>query len=1012
MNQYFEKKIILLAMAMGAYATQAAADDTRVLSHERGLWRAEIDAAAGFTIEDILHEEPLVRFELDGVVEPDILVDPELGIDATDIVGPRQLWFSTDAGLEHIIEVFEPTIPLRQRLWVDGLVPHVDDAGVTLVDAAGVPRATYTKLHVFDAAGVVHPAWFEGDGDAIDIHVETTESTVWPVVIDPLANVVVTINSVCSSSRTACSNANRFGRSVAVGQLFYDERPELVVGAPFHTSGPAVAEGAIAIFTPDINGTLVFEDFRSMNGVELNGAMCGHSVAIGDVIGGLPNDIVIGCPGAFGDPGAVLIYENLGASLKTTVDGPLTHSFGEVRAADYAGLGTIDLGFAKRSIVATSSSRLLLWTTPTSSVTVVGTYPVTVEPHLDVGVINGGDDVVVGTSAGIAAFDNESSSSTLLPLPSHSFATASGSVAGNRVALGRFSTPGTGLSDLAVGQPDFNSGDGRIVVYSGISNWTTVQTSLWATAPGERLGESLAAFDLNADRFDDLVSCGRGTSTVAKCQAWGGSPLSGLVTSARMSITTGGNIGTGMTVPAAGDFLGDGAADLILGQHLASGAIGTVTKQEGTRAGLDTNSFKRLRGAGTNAAIGQGALIVADVNQDGLDDVIVNESGNGAFGAVQVFLGRPYMDLTPDWTLLGQSGRSGVGARGIAVGRFRGPTQPPSIAVTSSAGILIFHATVGGVPATANVYAPSQMINEPEAASIVAGGSVIGTLGESLVVGVPDKAGAGKVKLYISQGSAGLITSPWQTVSEPIGGCPTTSQFGTMVAVVGDVDGNGRDDVMVTAPDCAAGGTLRGRGILLPALNGDFVSTAAAWTFSGTLDNDRISTAAGIGDVNDDNCDDFALGSPDHNGGRGRVWFFHGSCSGLPSMTQAMFHTGGTFNGAGSRFGISIAGGEDFNLDGTDDVVIGAPRYANTTAALDAGRIYVYHGSSDGIGPWTTTSTGTGTDHRVGTHVAVGRINTGSSFPDSRYGDIAFSMPGAEDVNSNEGVVRIRVGRW
>ncbi len=996
---------------MGLFATQALATDAAVLTHDHGLWRAEVDAAGGFTIEDILHEEPLVRFELDGVVAPDIVADPELGVDAIDITGARQLWFSTEQGLEHIIEVYEPAIPLRQRLWVDGLVPHVDDNGVSLVDAAGLPRVTYTKLHVFDAAGVVHPAWFEADGDAIDIHVETTDSTVWPVVIDPLANVVVTINSVCSASGTACGNANRFGRAVAVGQLFYDARPELVVGAPFHTSGAAVAEGAIVIFTPDINGTLVFEDFRSMNGVELGGAMCGHSLAIGDVIGSSPNDIVIGCPGAFGDPGAVLIYENIGASLKTTVDGPLTHSFGEVRAADYGGLGTIDLGFPKRSIVATSSTRLLLWETATSSVAVVGTYAFTVEPSLDVGEINDGDDVVVGTSVGVQAYDNDGTAIT--PLPSHSFALPSGSFAANRVALGHFAAPGPGPSDLAVGQPGYNSGEGRILVYSATSSWASIQTAFWASASGEKLGAAVAAFDINADGFDDLVSCGQGTSSVAKCQAWGGSPTSGLVTSPRMSITTGGNIGTGQTVPAAGDFSGGGAKDLLLGQHLASGAIGTVTRQQGTKAGLDTNSFKRLRGGAANGALGAGALVVADVNQDGLDDVIVNEPGNGVYGAVKVFLGGPFMDLTPDWILLGQNGRSGVGANGIAVGKFRGPSFPPSIAVTSSAGILIFHAQNNGVPASTNVYAPSQMIAEPGAASIVAGGSVIGVLGESLVVGIPSKDGAGVVKLYISQGSAGLFEGAWYTVSEPIGGCPVTSQFGTTVSIVGDVDGNGRDDLMVTAPDCPGGGTLRGRAILLPALNGDYVSTTAAWTFSGTLDNARLSTAAGIGDVNGDGFADFALGAPGYNDFRGRVWFFYGSGSGLPSTSAASFHTGGSFNGVGSRFGTSIAGGEDFNLDGFDDIVIGAPTYANTTAALEAGRIYVYHGrSATGIGPWTTTSTGQGPSHNAGVAVAVGRINEPTFSPDSRYGDIAFALPGAEDVNTNEGLVRIRAGRW
>ena len=56
-------------------------------------------------------------------------------------------------------------------------------------------------------------------------------------------------------------------------------------------------------------------------------------------------------------------------------------------------------------------------------------------------------------------------------------------------------------------------------------------------------------------------------------------------------------------------------------------------------------------------------------------------------------------------------------------------------------------------------------------------------------------------------------------------------------------------------------------------------------------------------------------------------------------------------------FGISVATAGDVNGDGSRDVIVGAPR--TTTAQIDEGRAFVYHGSAAGLAPraaWTAES--------------------------------------------------------
>lgn len=128
-------------------------------------------------------------------------------------------------------------------------------------------------------------------------------------------------------------------------------------------------------------------------------------------------------------------------------------------------------------------------------------------------------------------------------------------------------------------------------------------------------------------------------------------------------------------------------------------------------------------------------------------------------------------------------------------------------------------------------------------------------------------------------------------------------------------------------------------------------------------------SVAGIGDVNGDGYDDVAIGAPamvDIISGTGTlasvgaVFVYYGSATGLSATPAAVLQP--TTAVAGALFGYSIAGG-DINNDGKSDIIIGAPMDmvsvsvgGGGTASGAVGKVYVYDGATlrTGTGPLLT----------------------------------------------------------
>ncbi len=221
-----------------------------------------------------------------------------------------------------------------------------------------------------------------------------------------------------------------------------------------------------------------------------------------------------------------------------------------------------------------------------------------------------------------------------------------------------------------------------------------------------------------------------------------------------------------------------------------------------------------------------------------------------------------------------------------------------------------------------------------------------------LLIGAPgdDSGGTdgGAVYLYYGSGSGGIGSSPGLKIADQ--GDGIANYFGTSLAV-GDVDGNGRKDLLVGAGYDDASATNGGAVYLF--LNG---TTTANYTFTlaGAANNDYLGFGCAIVDINGDGENDVVVGIPYRNIGmtdNGAVYAYYNDGGGTflnpdtPDYTLA-----GPWNSAYDYFGYTVTN-LDVNNDGKDDLVVGI--YSEDVTAVNAGMIVIYSDFDDNPGHTT-----------------------------------------------------------
>ncbi|NOY27372.1 MAG: hypothetical protein GXP62_16015 [Oligoflexia bacterium] len=197
-------------------------------------------------------------------------------------------------------------------------------------------------------------------------------------------------------------------------------------------------------------------------------------------------------------------------------------------------------------------------------------------------------------------------------------------------------------------------------------------------------------------------------------------------------------------------------------------------------------------------------------------------------------------------------------------------------------------------------------------------------------------------------------------------GAATDDRAGRGVALV-DADGDGYDDVVVTAPHVTNSASSQGAAyVVYGPVSGSLDLGSADWTLSGASSYDYLGRdAAALGDVDGDDVADFGVSGTlvDRASTDDGVLLVFAS-AGTGSTSAETAATAVLYGAAsGDHFGSDMDAAGDLNGDGIDEVIVGAPR--DDTAGSNAGASFLFLGpvsgtysSADADATWTGESSG------------------------------------------------------
>jgi hypothetical protein len=444
---------------------------------------------------------------------------------------------------------------------------------------------------------------------------------------------------------------------------------------------------------------------------------------------------------------------------------------------------------------------------------------------------------------------------------------------------------GDGYSDVAVGEPLWAADDrGAIRVWHGRTTaipgnpTATLNPGAASTQAGARFGAALAlAGDINADGFADLVA---------------GSP----------AYDAGGNTDQGRA------FLFYGAA-----------------------SGLPTEPTVTLNHPETQAGASFGAAMagVDDLNADGYADLVVGAPGHtgsvAGQGRAYVYLGRSgsissasAINVTYDTAeaarfgdaLTGAGDLDGDGSGDFAVG------APASGGAARIGRVRVFTGQIGMTPFRERWTLDSPRPTEAGGRfglALAGGGDLDGDGFSDLAVGsTHDDPSTDSGVAYLFFGSPTGYSLPASVKTTRSGVLAISARFSEALAVDGDANADGIDDLFVGAPgqsDLVSGSPEDGGAYFFPGnVSRLFTAPVAYPNPYSTLGGDLWGGAVGwLGDIQGDGLDDAGVGAESMSApevDEGNFWWFLGAVTGLSTSGTRIDNPSGE---AGNLFGAAIA---------------------------------------------------------------------------------------------------------
>ncbi|KAA3611546.1 MAG: hypothetical protein DWQ01_05500 [Planctomycetota bacterium] len=393
----------------------------------------------------------------------------------------------------------------------------------------------------------------------------------------------------------------------------------------------------------------------------------------------------------------------------------------------------------------------------------------------------------------------------------------------------------------------------------------------------------------------------------------------------------------GFAVAGIGDINGDGFADYLVGAPEADPNGKTNAGSAFVYSGFDNSELCRVDGANPKSKLGYSVAGLDDVDGDGYADFAIgapfaDPAGVSNAGQVLVISGQsctllykiPFDEPESNFgfSIDGMPDVDGDGFGDLVVGA---PLTEPGGRV--AAGSALVYSGVNG-----------SLIHRVD--SIVANwwfGSAVSNAGDTNGDGVADfivgATFADVINGHDNAGAALIFSGADASKLLSIPGQNPTDMLGNAVDCVGDLNGNGFDDVIVGIYLAEPNGRTGAGGAYVV----DGQSGALLFRVIGETKWEKLGwSVAGVGDVNGDGIPDFAAGAPtaDLNGNvhAGKAYLYSGA-------NGKLLHR---FEGEGQEFrlGQAVAGLDDLDGDGCAEFLVSAHR-ADYAGAGESGTVWV-----------------------------------------------------------------------
>jgi hypothetical protein len=522
-----------------------------------------------------------------------------------------------------------------------------------------------------------------------------------------------------------------------------------------------------------------------------------------------------------------------------------------------------------------------------------------------------------------------------------------------------------------------------VVLYGGIRQGADV-----VGVPGLGLGRTLVAADFDGDGRCDVAAGGpdggvNGVDGDGFVAVYRGTAREGLLLERAPAWTVvpaaGADAGVGRAL-AAGDVDGDGAAELVVGAW-TDGVGGTVVvyaggvRPDGAVVSLD-DADVRLEGADVAGRLGASVALREVDGEDGLDLVVGGPQEDVALsdqGLVYVFTevadalsdAPALVEFDEDaLRFLGTAAGDELGQALDVVGDLDGDGMAEIVAL---AGLAEVFGVDVGAPYVLSASSPAVVLTMPGVPSGHDAGRAVAWLeadaaaGGDLVVGAP---GIGDAVLGANAGAVEVFGAGGATGVRPFGALDhlgTADRHGWALAT-GDVDGDGRRDLVVAARSDSRPSAFVGNFVNPTACPGTRTSAGAIRVFRGTatglaptpaflgfgpLASGTITSIASGFDHNGDGRDDVAVASTLWGDGGG-YGVFYGAVANATKTTVLCWPEVVYAEADGAKLGTSVAGVGDLDGDGCDEIAVGAPSETLEDAFAGQGalRIVWGHGAS------------------------------------------------------------------